>query len=163
MATLRRLALLVRDVPATVKFYNAGLGLQILGASDEFAILEAGPVLLHVRQTFSEASLSRGYSPLLSFDCADMDGLVPRLLSMGATLDGRIEYTPTAKVASLRGPCGHMLTLVEPQNPDAAQDHVTRIVQRPLAQPQAQAQTGGSSGNSGSSGSPPPGSNSTMR
>ena len=37
---------------------------------------------------------------------------IPTLISIGAQLDGKIEYTPVAKVASC-SPHGHMIGLLE--------------------------------------------------
>ncbi|KAK9904314.1 hypothetical protein WJX75_009019 [Coccomyxa subellipsoidea] len=55
-----------------------------------------------------------GYSPFLSFEVADLQDSVQRLLQLGATLDGPIKYPARGKVAVLRGPDGHMLSLFEP-------------------------------------------------
>ncbi len=75
-----------------------------------------------MRQSYSEAELATGYSPLLQFDVKDVAELVPRLLMLGAAsasagggsvaLDGAIEHAPHATIASLRAH-GHMVTLVE--------------------------------------------------
>lgn len=43
-----------------------------------------------------------------------MDETVPRLIQLGAALDGSIQYMPYGKVASVRSPDGHMLGLYEP-------------------------------------------------
>ena len=42
-----------------------------------------------------------------------MDTTVPRLLMMGASLDGSIKYQAYGKVAAVRSPDGHMLALIE--------------------------------------------------
>lgn len=62
----------------------------------------------------SEAAASTGYSPILSFNVPDLDTRVTALLSHGAVLDGPIKYPPHGKVAALRTPDGHMISLYEP-------------------------------------------------
>jgi predicted enzyme related to lactoylglutathione lyase len=62
----------------------------------------------------SEAPLSVGFTPMLTFEIEDMDVTVPRLLQMGAHLDGAIKYAPHGKVASMRAPDGVMIGLYEP-------------------------------------------------
>ncbi len=128
MAMLRQVLLLLRDVPAGVRFFGAeGLGLPVLFASDKYALLglhgpkapEGARPSLALQQVDSEAQCSTGYSPNLTFDVADMDSVVQRLLGQGARLDGPIKYPVQGKVAAIRSPDGHMLGLFEP-NPDLA-------------------------------------------
>lgn len=86
-------------------------------ARDTAQFCAAPGVSLHVRQTYSEAELSAGYNPLLSFEVKNLTELVPSLLQMGASLDGAIAHEPMHSVASIRSPSavgGVMLTLVEP-------------------------------------------------
>lgn len=129
MASLRSIILIVRNVEASVAFYEK-LGLPILAClPDDWALLgtgqansQQGPsedaVTIQLKQVSdSEASHNAGYSPVLSYRVADLDTLVPELLMQGANLDGAIKYSPTGKVAHLRTPhnCGsHMISLVEP-------------------------------------------------
>mmetsp|Transcript_5033 Transcript_5033/g.13555 ORF Transcript_5033/g.13555 Transcript_5033/m.13555 type:complete len:92 (-) Transcript_5033:1192-1467(-) len=54
-----------------------------------------------------------GYSPFLVFETDDLDDKIPRLLRLGAVLDGPIAYKPYARIASLRAPCGQMIALSE--------------------------------------------------
>ncbi len=66
--------------------------------------------------------MSQGYSPLLTFEVdADpgLDQMIPRLLMefQGTHLDGPIKYPGFGKVATLRTPDGHMVSLFE-ANPD---------------------------------------------
>jgi hypothetical protein len=70
-------------------------------------------ILLHVHQTFDEAELSYGFSPALCFDVRDAAILVPKLISLGAKMDGAIDFGPRATVVSLRSPDGAMVTLIE--------------------------------------------------
>jgi len=69
---------------------------------------------LSIKAVESEAQLSNGYTPFLSFDVDDMDSVVARCAQMGAKLDGPIQYPAHGKVAVLRTPDGHMIGLYEP-------------------------------------------------
>lgn len=46
----------------------------------------------------SEAACSSGYSPFLNFDILDLSDAVPRLLMLGAIMDGPIKYPAHGKV-----------------------------------------------------------------
>lgn len=61
---------------------------------------------------------------MLTFQVADMDAMVPRLMQLGASLDGAIRYEPYGKVAAVRSPDGHMLGLFEPLVSPAGDDDV---------------------------------------
>ena len=119
MATVRRLGLLVRNAAKASEFLCEGLGFtRVAGGTADAptALLSdaTGGFALHrVVDAGDESKLASGYSPFIVVNVKNLDELVPRVLYMGAHLDGRIEYTPTSKVASIRGPCGHMYTLVE--------------------------------------------------
>lgn len=45
-----------------------------------------------------------------------MDDVVPKLVQLGAALDGGIRYEPYGKIAALRSPDGHMIGLYEKAN-----------------------------------------------
>lgn len=45
-----------------------------------------------------------------------MDQTVPKLMQLGAALDGSIRYEPYGKIAAVRSPDGHMLGLFEKAN-----------------------------------------------
>uniref|UniRef100_M4BI01 Uncharacterized protein n=1 Tax=Hyaloperonospora arabidopsidis (strain Emoy2) TaxID=559515 RepID=M4BI01_HYAAE len=64
----------------------------------------------------SEAACSSGYSPFLNFDISDLSDAVPRLLMLGAIMDGPIKYPAHGKVAALRSPDGVMIGLYEPNS-----------------------------------------------
>jgi hypothetical protein len=61
----------------------------------------------------SEAQCSPGYSPFLTFQIDDMDSAIPRLLGLGAVLDGAVIYNAYGRTAAVRTPDGHMLGLYE--------------------------------------------------
>lgn len=111
---LRHVLLLQRDVPAAARFYSEGLGLVVNVCTERWAELQAGPTRLGLKSVDSEAALSTGYSPVLSFAVPDVSAAVARCLSMGAVLDGPIKFPDGGpRVAALRAPDGHMLGLVE--------------------------------------------------
>jgi predicted enzyme related to lactoylglutathione lyase len=120
MAAIRfgRAVLMVRGtdgIANAVKFYNQGLGLQVTRVTDEWAELRcASSFCLNLQAVSTEAHLSCGYSPMLSFEVSDMDGTVARCVHLGAHLDGPIQYPAHGKVAALRSPDGHMVGLYEP-------------------------------------------------
>lgn len=70
-----------------------------------------------------EAQCSSGYSPILTFDVADMDEIIPRLLGFGASLDGAVQYNDYGKTAAVRSPDGHMIGLFEPAGLPDDGDH----------------------------------------
>lgn len=122
-----RAMLMVRDVTQAVNFYQNGLGMAVVRHTDDWAELACGVSVadttspttqpnfrLSIKGVASEAQLSVGYSPFLSFDVDDMDGTVARCAQMGASLDGPIQYPAHGKVATMRAPDGQMIGLYEP-------------------------------------------------
>ena len=123
-------------VAQSVHFYQNALGMHVLRHTDDWAELSCAvstptptptsgstttenPTTtanfrLSIKSVESEAQLSTGYSPFLSFDVDDMDGTVARCAQMGAHLDGPIQYPAHGKVATLRAPDGLMIGLYEP-------------------------------------------------
>lgn len=111
---LRRVAIFTRSLEKSLQFWGeGGLGMRALVTSHDDALLESNGVGIHLRQTHDEALLSVGYGPMLQVDVQDVGELVPRLLAVGATMDGVIVYHAEATLASLRSPCGVVVTLVE--------------------------------------------------
>ncbi|GAB0489398.1 hypothetical protein MMPV_000617 [Pyropia vietnamensis] len=111
---LQRVLLLMRDVSAGVRFYRDGLGLKLRTETATYASLDAGGgVDVHLKLASSESQVCTGYSPLLSFTVDDMDTAVPRLLGLGATLDGPVRHHLYGAVAAMRSPDGHMVGLVQ--------------------------------------------------
>lgn len=127
-----RAMLMVRGaegVANAVNFYSNALSLHVVRHTDEFAELTCGVAgantadavsnasqqfRLSIKSVGSEAQLSQGYSPMLSFDVDDMDSVIAKCAQMGAHLDGPIQYPAHGKVAALRSPDGHMIGLYEP-------------------------------------------------
>ncbi|ETO78922.1 hypothetical protein F444_06274 [Phytophthora nicotianae P1976] len=117
MSRLRQLMVLSRDLARSKQFYQEGLGLKLLRSSDtyaEFDIKAGVPLCIKLAQ--SEAACSSGYSPFLNFDIPDLSDAVPRLLMLGAIMDGPIKYPAHGKVAALRSPDGVMIGLYEPNS-----------------------------------------------
>jgi predicted enzyme related to lactoylglutathione lyase len=116
MASLKRILLLINDVPRAAAFYNQGLGLEIRHATPTWAELCTGPgnTPLCLGEAGGEAAATTGYSPLLSFNVDDIDATVTSVLGLGGTLDGAIRYEDGGRIAAVRSPDGQMLTLFEP-------------------------------------------------
>lgn len=126
-----RALLMVRGaegVAQSVNFYQNALGMQVVRHTDDWAEL-ACPVAsnatsgisadssnfrLSIKAVESEAQLSVGYSPFLSFDVDDMDSIIARCAQLGGKIDGPIQYPAHGKVATLRAPDGQMIGLYEP-------------------------------------------------
>jgi len=86
---LRQSLILVRDVRVAVEFYGpGGLGLPLKHATDSWAELgsDESTCSLALKQTNKEAELCRGFSPMLCFDVADVDELLPNLILKGPFL-----------------------------------------------------------------------------
>lgn len=126
-ARLARIVLMVRPGEALQKsteFYQQGIGLTIVRATDEWAELRGGGenqhqhhpswITIALHAVASEAQVSTGYSPLLQFQIQDMDNTVAKCVQLGGHLDGPIQYPAHGKVAALRSPDGHMIGLYEP-------------------------------------------------
>lgn len=101
-------------------FYHQALGLAVTRITDDWAELNCSTtkgqdsISINLQAVHSEAQLSTGYSPILSFEVDDMDSVVSRCAQMGGHLDGPIQYPAHGKVAALRAPGGQMIGLYEP-------------------------------------------------
>ncbi|EIE20318.1 Glyoxalase/Bleomycin resistance protein/Dihydroxybiphenyl dioxygenase [Coccomyxa subellipsoidea C-169] len=116
IAVLRHVLLLQKDVRKAANFYQQGLGLPVNVLTEKWAELQAGNSKIALKAVDGEAFTTCGYTPFLAFEVADLQESVQRLLQLGATLDGPIKYPARGKVAVLRGPDGHMLSLFEPED-----------------------------------------------
>lgn len=133
---LKSILLMTRNLPNSIRFYNEGLGLPVLLQTERWAELgsEGGRYSkLMLQQADAEAVCTTGYSPFLCFNVgvgfatpsvdeesggmssssSSFDQTIYRLLQMGGVLDGPIKYPVHGKVAVLRSPDGHMLSLFE--------------------------------------------------
>jgi predicted enzyme related to lactoylglutathione lyase len=111
-AQFRHIMLMVKDVPATVKFYSEGLGLNVTKASFHMAELDANgtPIILHGVESAPET----GSSPILSFHVDDLLAAIAKLEALGGTLEGRVREPSFGKVAAVRTPEGHLVSLLQP-------------------------------------------------
>ena len=114
--------LAARDLRLARAFFGeGGLGLRLEaeapgGGGGGGALFFAGGLTVRSAGAAGEAALSAGSTPTLCFDVSDVAALVPRLLELGASLDGALEFAPRATVATMRAPGaagGAMLSLVE--------------------------------------------------
>lgn len=112
-----------------LEFYTAGLGLQVVRVTDEWADLRTTPpsamknqdqlsqyssLSICLRAVTSEAQVTTGYSPLLQFQVENMDQVIAKCVQLGGNLDGPIQYPAHGKIAALRSPDGHMIGIYEP-------------------------------------------------
>jgi len=113
---LRQALLLVRDVPASVLFYGPeGVGMPILHYSETWAELgHADTGSLALKHTSKEAELSRGFTPMLCIDVADVDAIIPTLIMKGAVMDGGIRREIYGTFCAVKTPDGCMLGLRQP-------------------------------------------------
>ena len=119
MAHLRQILIFVRQTnfSRAVEFYSKGIGLAVESVTENTAKLQCAktetlPIFLKAVDG-NEAIVSSGYGPFLNFTVEDFDMTIPTLIQMGASLDGKIEYSHHGKVAALRSPDGTMIGLYE--------------------------------------------------
>jgi catechol 2,3-dioxygenase-like lactoylglutathione lyase family enzyme len=128
LAHLSRVVLMVRagdGLAKALEFYTAGIGLQAVRVTDEWADLRTDPVVINniattvpisicLQAVTSEAQVTTGYSPLLQFQVHNMDECIAKCVQLGGHLDGPIQYPAHGKIAALRSPDGHMIGIYEP-------------------------------------------------
>lgn len=113
MASLRYVLLLQRDVVKAAQFYSQGLGIGVRTLTERWAELQAGTTTIALKGVDGEAYTTAGYTPVLAFDVPDLQETLTRLIQLGAVMDGPIQYPVEGKVAALRAPDGHMISLFE--------------------------------------------------
>lgn len=116
-ARFRHIMLMVKDVPTTVKFYSEGLGLALTKFSPTWAELEANGTTIALHGV--EETPETGSSPILSFYVEDVYAVISQLESFGAHLEGRVREPSFGKVAAVRTPEGHLVSLLQPVAPVA--------------------------------------------
>jgi predicted enzyme related to lactoylglutathione lyase len=119
-AEFKHVMLMVKDVMATVKFYSEGLGLTVKMASPGWAELDANGTTIALHAA-SESSV--GSSPILSFHVDDVHGAISSLEALGASMEGEVREPSFGKVAAMRTPDGHLLSLLQPAKEPAAAGH----------------------------------------
>eukprot|EP00210_Caulerpa_lentillifera_P007705 g7356.t1 len=110
---LRNVVLLQRDLPKAVAFYRDGLGLKLHVFTEKWAEFRNGGTILSLKQVEGEAFCSVGFSPILNFSVNDLQGTLTRLLQLGGIMDGPVQYALQGKIATIRAPDGHMISLFE--------------------------------------------------
>lgn len=115
---LSRLVLTVRGsegIASAVNFYHEAVGLSVLRVTDDWAELSAGNgITLSLQAVSTEAQLSVGYSPWITFEVENMSQRIAACCQAGAHLDGPIQYPAHGSVAVLRTPDNHMIGLFQP-------------------------------------------------
>ncbi|PSB26629.1 VOC family protein [Stenomitos frigidus] len=111
-AEFKHIMLMVKDIPATLKFYSEGLGLTVRMASPGWAELDAGGTTIALHS--AEHTYNAGDTPILSFHVDDVYAMLTKLEEMGAKLEGRVREPSFGKVAAVRTPDGHLLSLLQP-------------------------------------------------
>ncbi|GKY91948.1 hypothetical protein MPSEU_000166400 [Mayamaea pseudoterrestris] len=126
LAQLSRVILTVRGadgLSSAVQFYHEAIGLSVLRVTDDWAELVSSPSSANAASgtkiclqavNNSEAQLSTGYSPILTFEIQNLPDTVSKCIQAGAHLDGPIQFPAHGAVASLRTPDGHVIGLYEP-------------------------------------------------
>ncbi|MGV0026893.1 VOC family protein [Phormidesmis priestleyi] len=115
-AQFRQIMLMVEDVLATAEFYHKALGLTVKTATPAWAELEANGTTIALHASREKTQI--GGSPILSFHVADVYTAIEDLEAMGARLEGQVRQPSFGKVAAVRSPDGHLLSLLEPVNDD---------------------------------------------
>lgn len=110
-AQFKHVMLMVKDVKAAVQFYSEGLGLPVKVSSPGWGEVEANGTTIAFH---SAEDPQAGSSPILSFHVDDVYAAVARLEGMGASLEGRVREPSFGKVAAVRTPDGHLVSLLQP-------------------------------------------------
>ncbi len=108
----KHIMLMVKDIPATVKFYSEGLGLKVITSSPGWAELDADgtTIALHAANENGQS----GSSPILSFHVDDVYATIATLEERGATLQGNVREPNFGKVAAMLTPDGSIISLLQP-------------------------------------------------
>ena len=108
----KHVMLMVKDIPATLRFYSEGLGLKVKMSSPGWAELDADGTTIALHAAADKPPT--GVSPILSFHVEDVYATLEKLKGMGALLEGDVREPPFGKVAAVRSPEGHLLSLLQP-------------------------------------------------
>jgi len=111
-AQFKYVMLMVSDVKAAVKFYRDGLGLTVKTESHAWSELDAGGTTIALHH--SPGGTNCGEATILSFNVDDIHASLADLEAMGGMLEGEIRGPSFGKVAAVRSPEGHLISLLEP-------------------------------------------------
>lgn len=117
-AQFKYVMLMVKDVPAAVKFFSEGLGLPVKVSSPGWGEVDANGTTIAFHGAESDAQV--GSSPILSFNVDDIHAVIGNLENLGAKLEGNVREPSFGKVAAMRTPDGHLLSLLQPSAIGAA-------------------------------------------
>jgi len=96
---LHSVTFFVRNLERSARFFSEGLGLTIASTTSSHIHLQGqNSPTVELHQSPSEAHCSTGFSPMITFTVDDMDSRVPRMIELGATLDGAVQYRTYGKV-----------------------------------------------------------------
>lgn len=115
-AQFKHIMLMVEDVLSAANFYHQGLGLTVKTATTSWAELEADGAIIALHASTEKPFLVN--SPILSFHVVDIYTAIEDLEAMGARLEGHVRQPAFGKVASIRTPDGHLLSLLQPIDDD---------------------------------------------
>ncbi len=111
-AQFRHVMLMIKDVPAAAIFYSQGLDLEVTKLSSNMAEIDANGTKIIMHGVEEEPTT--GSSPILSFHVDDLVETIAKLEALGGKLEGRIREPSFGKVAAVRSPEGHLLSLLQP-------------------------------------------------
>ncbi len=119
-AQFKHVMLMVKDVKAAVQFYSEGLGLPVKVVSPAWGEVDADGTTIAFHMAEDPGA---GSSPILSFHVEDVHAALAKLEERGAALEGRIREPSFGKVAAVRTPDGHLLSLLQPAAQPAETAH----------------------------------------
>lgn len=114
---LRQVAVVVKDVAASLPFYRDVLGLEFLfSPGPQLAFLAAGPV--RIMLTTPQGHGSAGHNSILYFLVADVDNAHAAMVARGATGERAPQLTARMEdhdlwIGFLRDPDGNLVGLME--------------------------------------------------
>ncbi len=112
VAKFKHVMLMVKDIPAAVKFYSEGLGLKVKMSSPGWAELDADGTTIAMHAAPENGQT--GASPILSFHVEDLYATIAKLEELGAKLEGRVREPSFGKVAAMLTPEGTIVSLLQP-------------------------------------------------
>ena len=106
----------VDDVAAAVRFYNEGIGLEVVQEVPDWAQLKVGEQTIWIMKIAAgpagpfTRSYHRHWTPVhLDFHVKDMDAAIERAIIAG----GKLENRPKPELANLSDPSGNGVDLVK--------------------------------------------------
>eukprot|EP01041_Mallomonas_annulata_P004925 gene4925-9824_t len=90
------------------------IGIGIKHQHQDSVEMDSADIPIVFKEAKNVASLSMGYSPMMSFEVVNLDAAVGEALRQGGLLDGPIKYPLYGKFAAVRSPDGLSIGLIEP-------------------------------------------------